>query len=104
MTEPRTDPMSTTPTPAREMNGLAVASFSVAMVGLCSPLGILGLIMGYVARGQIRERNNSGEGLAKASIILGWISIIAFILLLVLGIAGGIFAAISEGEWDKNYN
>lgn len=104
MTEQRTDTTMTPTAPAREMNGIAVASFSVAMVGLCSPLGILGLILGYVARGQIKERNNSGAGLAKAAIILGWISIIAFILLLVLGIAGGIFAAIAENEWDKNYN
>lgn len=88
--------------PAREMNGLAVASFTVAMVGLCSPVGIIGLIMGYVARNQIRERNNSGEGLAKAAIIMGWIGIIAFVLLLILGIAGGIFGAIAGSEWQKN--
>lgn len=103
MTEQRTDTTMAAAAPAREMNGLAVASFSVAMVGLCSPLGILGLIMGYVARGQIRERNNSGAGLAKAAIIMGWISIVAFILLVVFGVAGGIFAAMTEGEWDKNY-
>ncbi|MCD0444006.1 DUF4190 domain-containing protein [Glycomyces sp. A-F 0318] len=86
----------------REMNGLAIAAFVIAIVGWCSPLGILGLILGYVARGQIRERNNSGEGLAKAAIILGWIAIVAFILLIVLGVAGGIFA--NWEDWKDNFD
>jgi hypothetical protein len=86
----------------REMNGLAIAAFVLAIVGWCSPIGILGLILGYVAKGQIVRRNNSGEGLAKAAIILGWISIIAFILLIVLGIVGGVFA--NWDDWQQDWN
>ena len=74
---------------AREMNGLAIASFVVSLVGLCNPLGILGLILGYVAKNQIRKRNNSGSGLATAGIILGWISVIGFIVIVIALLAGG---------------
>lgn len=75
----------------REMNGLAIASFVLAIVGLCSPLGILGLILGYVAKSQIKSRNNSGNGLATAAIVLGWISIIAFAAFII---------ALAVGGWD----
>lgn len=85
----------------REMNGLAVAAFVLAIVGLCGPIGILGLILGYVAKGQIKQRNNSGEGLARAAIILGWISIILFLLLVVAGIVGGL--SVNWEEWKDEY-
>ncbi|MEU5873517.1 DUF4190 domain-containing protein [Glycomyces sp. NPDC047369] len=90
----------------REMNGLAIAAFVLAIVGWCSPIGILGLILGYVAKGQITRRNNSGEGLARAAIILGWISIIAFILLIVGAIVGGVFTNWDEWrhDWNEQYN
>ncbi len=90
----------------REMNGLAIAAFVLAIVGLCSPIAILGLILGYVAKGQIARRNNSGEGLARAAIILGWISIVLFILLVVLGIAAGTFADWEQWkqDWNEKYN
>jgi hypothetical protein len=75
----------------REMNALAIASFVLAIVGLCSPVGILGLILGYVAKSQIRARDNAGSGLATAAIILGWISIIAFAAFII---------ALAVGGWD----
>jgi uncharacterized membrane protein len=74
----------------REMNGLAIAAFVLAIVGLCSPLGILGLILGYVAKSQIKARNMAGGGLATTAIILGWIAILAFVVfIVVLFVAGG---------------
>lgn len=86
---------------AREMNGLAIAAFVVALVGLCSPLGVLGLIFGYVAKSQIKARDNSGGGLATAGIVLGWISLIGFIVLVIALAAGGWN---SWMEWqDENY-
>ncbi|HEX2145930.1 MAG TPA: DUF4190 domain-containing protein [Glycomyces sp.] len=86
----------------REMNGLAIASFVVALVGLCGPLGILGLIFGYVAKSQIKSRNNSGGGLATAGIILGWISVVAFILLIVLFAVGAVSGWMDDMNWDKD--
>ncbi|GAA2161566.1 MULTISPECIES: DUF4190 domain-containing protein [Glycomyces] len=89
----------------REMNGVAIAAFVLAIVGLCSPLGILGLILGYVAKSQIKARNNSGSGLATTAIVLGWISIIAFAAFIIALIAGGWDAWMDRMDDYKNeYN
>ncbi len=64
------------------VNGLAIASLVVsvvAMAGLCGYglggyLGIVGLVLGVVARRQIRERGNGGDGLALAGLIVGGIA------------------------------
>ncbi len=55
-------------------NGFAIASLVCAFV--CSPLGI---VFGFVARGQIRRTGQGGDGLALAGIILS-------IVFLVLGV------------------
>lgn len=73
----------------REMNGLAIGAFVLSIVGLCSPLGILALILGYVAKSQIKSRNNSGSGLATTAILLGWITIIVVVLFVVALAVGG---------------
>jgi hypothetical protein len=73
----------------------------LAIVGMCSPIGIIGLILGYIAKGQIRARNNSGNGLATAAIILGWISVLGLILI-ILGLIFGDWS--SWKDWkDENY-
>lgn len=63
-------------------NGMAIASMVVSIVGilgLCGYgvggyIGIVGAILGHVAKRQIRERGESGDGMALAGIILGWIA------------------------------
>ncbi|MFI6760376.1 DUF4190 domain-containing protein [Micromonospora sp. NPDC050417] len=70
------------PAQQQQQNGLAVASLVVSIVGvlgLCGYglggyLGIVGAILGHVAKRQIRERGESGGGLATAGIITGWIA------------------------------
>ena len=61
-------------------NGFAIASIVCAF--LCSPLG---LIFGFIARSQIRQSRQGGDGLALAGIIISGvflaISIIAWIAL-----------------------
>jgi Domain of unknown function (DUF4190) len=51
-------------------NSLAIASMIVAILGF----GPIGAIMGHVARRQIRERGEQGDGFALAGIIVGWIT------------------------------
>ena len=70
-----------TPAP-QPTNGLAIASLVVSLVGvfgLCGYglggyIGIVGAILGHVSRRQIRERGESGDGMALAGIITGWIA------------------------------
>jgi hypothetical protein len=73
-------------------NNLAIASLVLALVGLgCQLTAPIGAIMGHVALKQIRERGESGEGMAKAGIIVGWI--LTGLMLVVIAIYVAIFAA-----------
>ena len=69
------------PAPAQSTNGMAIASLVCSLAGLatCGVTAIVGAILGHVARRQIRERGDGGDGLALAGIISGWI-IFAIIL------------------------
>ncbi len=70
-------------------SGKAVASMVCSIAGLfmCLFVGqIAGLILGYMARNEIRASGGAltGEGFATAGIIVGWVGIVIDILLVVL--------------------
>jgi hypothetical protein len=66
---------------APQTEGLAIAALVVAcagIVGLCTYgigglLGLVGAILGHVARRRIARNGTGGAGLALAGIIVGWI-------------------------------
>jgi hypothetical protein len=91
MTSPPPPPHPYAP---RRTNGLAVASLVVSLVGLlaCLLVGVIGLVLGYRARDQIRETGEEGEGLAKAGIIIGWIAVATDALIILCGI--GVLATV----------
>lgn len=65
------------PPPRRPMNGMAIAAMVLGIVGVCSPVGLLGLIFGTIARRQIAERGEEGDGFAITGVVLGWIAVAA---------------------------
>jgi hypothetical protein len=86
------------PTPQVRSSGLALLSLLLGIAGLTVlPLlaSILAIIFGYMARNDIRRRPDelSGDGLAVAGIVMGWIAVgvTALIAILVLlGLGAGI--------------
>jgi hypothetical protein len=70
-------------------NGLAIASMVVGILWLYWVGSILALIFGYIARGQIRQRQEAGDGMAIAGIVLGWIGIATLVLVIILAVAAG---------------
>ncbi len=86
--------------PRLPTSGMAVASLVLSITGMTAlPLlgSILALILGYMARSDIRRRPHevSGEEIATVSIILSWITIglavlglMAFGTLMVCGLCG----------------
>jgi hypothetical protein len=81
------------------MEGMAIASLAVscaAGIGLCAYgvgglLGIVGAILGHVARHRVRASGAGGDGMALAGIVVGWITagigvlaVTAIVLLIVL--------------------
>jgi len=87
---------------------MAIASLIASILGVTfvPTLGsIVGVILGYVARNQIRESGGAvgGEGLAKAGLIIGWVGIglavIGCLIAVVLSLAVpslGICAALGD--------
>lgn len=102
---PRESPAPAAVPPAgagQPTNGLAIAGLIASIVGLVTVwlcgLGILGLvpglILGFVARNQIRASGGQqgGDGLALAAIIVGAVglglAVLWFLLVAVLGVFG----------------
>lgn len=96
---PQQMPMTQYPTmQVPQTSGLAVGALIAALF-----LPFLGLILGYVARNDIRNSNppKGGDGLATAAIVIGWI-------FFVLGTISVIFLALfweefMMGFWDGYY-
>ena len=56
------------------VNGLAKAARVFSFLGfLALPFGIIGLILGYKALGQIRDDDVESRSVARTAIIVGWI-------------------------------
>ncbi|WP_448641680.1 DUF4190 domain-containing protein [Geodermatophilus sp. URMC 63] len=71
----------------RRTNGFAIASMVLGIVWIYWIGSVLALVFGYVARSQIRERGEGGDGMAIAGIVLGWIGVGVLGLALLAGIA-----------------
>jgi hypothetical protein len=68
------------------MNGLAIASLILSFTGLfCCIGGILGIVLGAIALGQIKRTRQEGYGLAVAGIVIG-------IATLIVGLVVAIYA------------
>jgi hypothetical protein len=90
-----------------QTNGMAIASLVCSILGMftCGLTGIVGAILGHVARKQIAERGEGGDGMALAGIIIGWIvfglSALGGIVYVFLIIAAFSTSAGGSGtEWD----
>jgi hypothetical protein len=70
----------------RETNGLSIASLVLGIVWFLGIGSILAIIFGFVSRRQIRQSGGrqSGEGMALAGIILGFVGVLGLILWIAL--------------------
>ena len=73
------------PAVAARTNSLAVASLLLGLLSLFVPFAILAVILGHVARSQIRKSagRQKGAGMALAGLILGYLAL-GFVLFLIL--------------------
>jgi hypothetical protein len=82
-------------TPVASTNGLAIASLACGIGQFAfGPLATIpAIVLGHMARSQIRRTGEQGAGLALAGLILGWGAVILGVILLVVGLA--VFAGMS---------
>lgn len=80
---------------APSTNGMAIASMVLGILWLYWIGSILALVFGYVAKGQIKASGGaqSGEGMATAGIVLGWIGVGILSLIVVIAILGAVAGA-----------
>ncbi|WP_461666013.1 DUF4190 domain-containing protein [Gordonia sputi] len=80
------------PAAGQSTNGLAIASLVSSILGIfcCGVLSILGLVLGVVAKRQIRDSNGTqtGDGTATAGIIIGGIALVLWIIYWIFVAAG----------------
>ncbi|GIE97786.1 DUF4190 domain-containing protein [Paractinoplanes rishiriensis] len=71
--------------------GMAIASLVVscaAVLGMCGYglggiIGVVGAILGHVARGRISRNGSQGAGMALAGIIVGWVMFAITVIIIV---------------------
>jgi hypothetical protein len=75
-------------TPART-SGLAIASLACGLAQFAfGPLATIpAIVLGHMARSQIRRTGEQGAGLALAGLVLGWGAVILGIVLIAVGLA-----------------
>ena len=90
-------PQKTVPSPAApamvttsaRTNGLAIASLACGLAQFAfGPLATIpAIVLGHMARSQIRRTGEQGAGLALAGLVLGWGAVILGIVLIAVGLA-----------------
>lgn len=70
-------------------NGLAVASLACGLAQFAfGPLATIpAIVLGHMARSQIRRSGEQGAGLALAGLLLGWAAVILAVVVIVIGLA-----------------
>jgi hypothetical protein len=73
-------------TPVAGTNGLAIASLACALAQfVVGPLATIpAIVLGHMARHQIKRTGEQGAGLALAGLIIGWAAVVLGIFLIIL--------------------
>lgn len=79
-----THPVFAPRVPVSTTNGLAIASLVLGILWVYWIGSVLALIFGLVARKQIKERGQDGQGMATAGIVLGAIGIATFVIFVII--------------------
>jgi hypothetical protein len=84
----------TYPLAEQRTNSLAVVSLSFGVGQVIVPFvgGIIAIVFGHIARSQIRETGEAGDGMAITGLVLGYTGVVLpllAILALIIGIASG---------------
>lgn len=75
-------------------DGFAIASLVLGLFfwfpGLAIITGLLALIFGYVALSRIRQSGTAGRGMAIAGVVLGWVSVVGWVLAIIMEIVSSV--------------
>jgi hypothetical protein len=82
------------PVPRSPNSGLAIASLvcGVGEIFTGGLSGIAAVILGHMARNEIRQTGKRGDGMAIAGLVLGYLAIAGWALIIVIAVVAGIAA------------
>lgn len=89
------------PAPALpQTSGLAIASLVLGIVWIYWIGSILALILGYVAKKEIRRDPTrlSGNGIATAGIVLGWIGVATLVIMIIAALFAAYYGSGGSGD------
>jgi hypothetical protein len=85
--------------PRTNSSAVAALVFGIISWFLCPFVGgVLAIILGHIARGQIRRSGEGGGGMATAGLVLGYIHVVAIVLIVIFWVVllGGLTAFIGH--------
>src|SRR5690349_17454880 len=80
-----TDAPGTGTTASPGWSGFAIAGFVLALLGIWGVGSVLGIIFSVIGRNRARRTGQRGEGLAIAGIVIGIVTLLAFIAVVATG-------------------
>ncbi|MET8470036.1 DUF1707 and DUF4190 domain-containing protein [Streptomyces sp. NPDC006422] len=85
-------PRTFLPPPAPATNGKAIGALvcGVGTVFSGGASAIPAVILGHMARKEIRERGEGGDGMAVAGLVLGWLAVAFWSLIIVLAVVSSV--------------
>ena len=78
----------TAPAPVARTNGLAIASLACGIAQFAfGPLATIpAIVLGHMARSQIRRTGEQGAGLALAGLALGWAAVVVGVIVILFAV------------------
>lgn len=77
------------PAPSGRTNGLAVAALVLGLLGF----SIIPVVLGHVSLAQIKKTGDGGAAMAIVGLVLGYLGMLAWLVILVIVIAGLVWGA-----------
>ena len=83
------------PPPTGAKNGMGIAALVIAIIGLVASasvvlgiiLGLVAVILGFIARGRVKSGEANNGGIALTGILLGFLSIVAGVVFIFIYVA-----------------
>jgi hypothetical protein len=102
----RTDRWPASEPRAARTNPLAVAALICGIIqfaGLIFPVAFVAIILGHMARRDIRQTGEDGSGMARAGLILGYVGVALIVVFFLLVLVAWAYVRLWESQDSYNF-
>jgi hypothetical protein len=101
----RTDQWPTPEPRAARTNPLAVAALICGIIQFAGlfPAAFVAIILGHMARRDIRQTGEDGDGMAKAGLILGYVGVALVVVFLLMVLVAWAYLRLWESQNSYNF-